>query len=95
MSRDGQPQYRVEPRPRRLADFAPACWWQQTWPGSHFRQGPVCTLPTPTGQLTLAGRTLVRTDGDTRTETPLPDDDAVLAAYREHFGIELDRVPRL
>lgn len=26
--RDGEPQYRVEPRPRALADFAPTCWWQ-------------------------------------------------------------------
>ena len=93
VSRDGALQYRLEPRPRRLADFGPACWWQQTWPGSHFRSGPVCTRPTPAGQLTLAGRTLVRTEGGTRTETPLAGDAAVLAAYREQFGIELDRVP--
>src|SRR5215472_15069954 len=28
--RDGQPQYRIEPRGRALADFIPTCWWQQT-----------------------------------------------------------------
>lgn len=29
----------------------------------------------------------------TRTERDLPTDDAVLAAYRDHFGIVLDHVP--
>ena len=41
--RDGKPQYRVETRPRRLEDFAPACWWQQTSPDSHFRRSLICT----------------------------------------------------
>jgi N-hydroxyarylamine O-acetyltransferase len=42
--RDGTAQYRVEPRARRLSDYAPTCWWQQTWPSSHFRSGPVASL---------------------------------------------------
>src|SRR5487761_517730 len=29
---DGEPAYRVDPRPYALHDFAPACWWQQTFP---------------------------------------------------------------
>jgi len=91
--RDGEPTYRVELRPRRLADFAPTCWWQQTWPSSHFRTGPFASLQTPTGQVTVAGRTLIRTEGGTRTETALGSDAEVLAAYREHLGIVLDRVP--
>jgi N-hydroxyarylamine O-acetyltransferase len=90
--RDGQPQYRLEPRPRRLADFAPTCWWQQTWPSSHFRAGPVASLQTADGQVTVAGRTLIRTGGGTRTETQLGSDAEVLAAYREHLGIMLDRL---
>jgi Arylamine N-acetyltransferase len=44
--RDGTPQYRVEARGRRLAAYAPTCWWQQTWPSSHFRAGPVASLQT-------------------------------------------------
>jgi N-hydroxyarylamine O-acetyltransferase len=91
--RDGTPQYRVEARPRRLADFAPTCWWQQTWPSSHFRSGPVASRQTADGQVTVAGRTLIRTVGTERTETPLRSDTEVLAAYREHLGIVLDRVP--
>ena len=93
--RDGAPQYRVEARSRRLADFAPTCWWQQTWPASHFRSGPMATLQTPGGQVTVAGRTLIRTVEGERTETPLGSDAEVLAAYREHLGIDLDRVPSL
>jgi N-hydroxyarylamine O-acetyltransferase len=91
--RDGTPRYRVEARARRLDDYAPTCWWQQTWPSSHFRAGPVASVQTAGGQLTVAGRTLIRTVGTDRTETPLGSDAEVLAAYREHLGIELDRVP--
>ena len=92
--RDGTPEYRVEARPRRLADYAPTCWWQQTWPSSHFRSGPVASLQTADGQVTVAGRVLIRTVGTERTETPLGSDAEVLAAYREHLGIRLDRVPQ-
>jgi len=94
VNRDGRPQYRVEPRPRALSDFGPTCWWQQTRPGSHFRAGPVCSLLTATGGLlTLAGRLLISTEVGERTETPLGSDDQVLAAYAQHFGVRLARVP--
>ena len=76
-----------------LDEFAPTCWWQQTWPGSHFRQSTICSRLTPSGRVSLSGRTLIETRDGTRTETALPTDEAVLAAYAGHFGIELDRVP--
>jgi N-hydroxyarylamine O-acetyltransferase len=91
--KDGEPQYRLETRPRSLADFAPTNWWQQSWPGSHFRRGPVASRQTAAGQVTISGRTLVRTGAEGRTETALGTDAEVLAAYREHLGIELDQVP--
>jgi N-hydroxyarylamine O-acetyltransferase len=91
--RDGVPQYRIERRPRDLLDFEPACWWQQSWPPSHFRTGPVCSRLDGDDRITLSGRKLVRSSGGAGTETPLESDEAVLAAYRIHFGIELDRVP--
>jgi arylamine N-acetyltransferase len=34
--RDGTSQYRVETRPRTLADFEPTCWWHRTSPASRF-----------------------------------------------------------
>ena len=91
--RNGEPQYRVEPRERRLADFIPTCWWQQTSPESHFTQSTICSRLTEDGRVSLSGRTLIRTSGGSRTEQQLPTDEAVLAAYRDHFGITLDRVP--
>jgi N-hydroxyarylamine O-acetyltransferase len=91
--RDDQPQYRVEARPRTLADFEPTCWWHQTSPRSHFTHGPVCSRLTQTGRVTLSDRTLAQTTGDRRQERTLTDDVEVLAAYRTWFGIVLDRVP--
>jgi N-hydroxyarylamine O-acetyltransferase len=91
--RDGEPQYRVEPRERALADFIPTCWWQQTAPQSHFRVSTICSRLTPDGRITVSGRTLIETSGGVRTEQHLRTGDAALAAYRDHFGITLDQVP--
>jgi len=91
--KNGEPQYRIERRERELADFVPTCWWQQTSPDSHFTQSTICSRLTDDGRISLSGSTLIRTSGRARTEEQLPSDDAVLAAYREHFGIALDRVP--
>ena len=91
--RNGTPQYRIEMRARALADFAPTCWWQQTSPESHFTQGTICSRVTEDGRMSVSGRTLIRTSGGTRTEEQLPDDEAVLAAYRDHFGVVLSQAP--
>ena len=90
--KDGKPQYRIEQRVRSLADFVPTCWWQQTSPDSHFVRGTVCTRLTEEGRITISGNTLIVTSNGERTEQKLPDAE-LLAAYREHFGIALDRVP--
>jgi N-hydroxyarylamine O-acetyltransferase len=91
---DGTVQYLIEARPRILADFDPTCWWQQTRPGSHFRAGPVCSRLTASGaMITLADHVLIRTEDGERVETTLASEEDVLAAYREHFGMTLERVP--
>jgi len=90
---DGEPQYRLELRPRTLADFAPTCWYQQTSPDSPFRRNPLATLPTARGRITLSGNTMITTEAGERTERELSDDD-LLDAYRGLFGIGLDSVPR-
>ncbi|MFI2610978.1 arylamine N-acetyltransferase [Kitasatospora sp. NPDC018619] len=94
---DGTPQYRLDPRPHELADFAPTCWWQATSPDSHFTRSTTCSLPTADGgRVTISGRRLITTAPDGgRTERLLADDDEALAAYRTRFGIELDRLPAL
>ena len=92
--KDGEPQYRIELRARSLADFAPTCWWQQTSPESHFTQGTICSRLTADGRVSISGRLLIVTSAGARTEEELADDDALLAAYREHFGVVLNQVPR-
>jgi N-hydroxyarylamine O-acetyltransferase len=93
--RDGEPQYRVEPRARALADFEPTCWWHRTSPKSAFTRSLVCSRLTGGGRVTLSGRTLVETVGGDRRERTLATDAEVLDAYRTHFGIVLDQVPTL
>jgi N-hydroxyarylamine O-acetyltransferase len=88
-----EPHYRVEPRGRSLADFVPTCWYQQTSPASHFTRSTICSRLTVDGRISISGRTLITTTGGARSEQQLPDDDALLAAYRGHFGIVLDQVP--
>ncbi|MDJ0340801.1 arylamine N-acetyltransferase [Streptomyces sp. H10-C2] len=89
---DGEPQYRLEQRPRKLREFEPTCWWQRTSPASHFTQSLVCSMLTATGRITLSGRSLITTEGEERQEREVPQ-DGLLAAYREHFGIGLERLP--
>jgi len=91
--KDGKPQYRIETRERSLADCIPTCWWQQTSPLSHFTRSTICSRLTPGGRVTISGRTLIQTNGGTRTEHRLETDDLLLAAYRDQFGILLSRVP--
>lgn len=91
--RDGAPQFRLDPRPRALADFRGGAWYHRTSPDSGFTRSPVCSRFTTTGRITLRGHRLLTTVGTERHETPLESDAEVLAAYREHFGVCLDRLP--
>ncbi|HEY2518643.1 MAG TPA: arylamine N-acetyltransferase [Streptosporangiaceae bacterium] len=93
--RDGKPQYRIERRVRSQSDFGPTCWWQQSSPESHFTHSTICSRLTETGRITLSGDTLITTADGTRHEERLPTDEAILAAYRGHFGVNLDRVPQV
>ncbi|MFI2431536.1 arylamine N-acetyltransferase [Streptomyces sp. NPDC018693] len=92
---NGRPLYRLGDRTVRIADFAPTLWWWRTAPESPFLQDLFCSLPTEDGgRITLKGNQLTVAGADGRTTVELADDEAVLAAYREHFGITLDRLPR-
>ncbi|HZF88289.1 arylamine N-acetyltransferase [Streptomyces sp.] len=95
--KDGEREYRLETRPRVLADFVTGAWWHSTSPESHFTRSLVCSRVTGDGgRITLSGRRLKVTAADgTREEHEYGEgeDEAVLAVYRERFGIELGRVP--
>ena len=89
----GTPQYRVETRERALVDFRPTCWYQQSSPDSHFTQGTICSRLTEHGRVSVAGALLIETRDGQRAERTIEGPQALLAAYREHFGIVLDRAP--
>ncbi|EME54534.1 arylamine N-acetyltransferase family protein [Amycolatopsis decaplanina] len=91
--RDGEPQYRIERRPRALDEFVPTAFWQSTSPDSHFTRGPTCSLPSGHGRVTLAGDKLIVTTHGVREETRLSSDPEILDTYRKEFGIELARAP--
>ncbi|WP_203600331.1 arylamine N-acetyltransferase [Streptomyces sp. SID10853] len=91
--RDGKPQYRLEQRPRELADFEAGAWYHRTSPASHFTRSLICSRLSDHGRITLSGSKLITTVRGERREQDLVDDAAVLAAYRDHFGLEFDRVP--
>ncbi|GGY84002.1 arylamine N-acetyltransferase [Streptomyces nitrosporeus] len=93
LSRDGKPQFRLDPRPREQADFRAGAWYHRTSPESHFTRSLVCSRRTEAGRMTLSGRTLITTVGDERHESPLGTDAEVLDAYRDHFGLHLATVP--
>jgi len=95
VSLDGEPQYRVWPKPQGLGDFVTGCWWHSTSPRSHFRRPLVCSLTTMDGRLSLSGNRLIRTSGSQRTEVELTTAEEILGAYRTHFGIALDAVPQV
>ncbi|MER5964008.1 arylamine N-acetyltransferase [Streptomyces sp. NPDC002057] len=91
--RDGKPQYRVERRPRELADFTAGAWYHRTSPDSHFPRSLVCSLLTEEGRITLSGRKLItRTRGE-RGERILGSEEEARSAYRDLFGIALDVLP--
>ncbi|MFD3891449.1 arylamine N-acetyltransferase [Streptomyces cellulosae] len=93
--RDGRPVYRLETRPRALADFTAGAWWHRTSPHSHFTRSLVCSRVTDDGgRITLGGRRLTLTAPDgTRQERDAGSDAEMLSIYRGEFGITLDAVP--
>ncbi|MDT0307484.1 arylamine N-acetyltransferase [Streptomyces sp. DSM 44917] len=93
LTRDGIPQFRIETRPRAFSDFEATCWFHRTSPLSPFTRSLVCSRFTEHGRITLSGRRLTVTAAGGRETTELPDEAAVLDAYRTHFGISLEREP--
>ena len=90
---NGEPQYRLERRPRPLSDFVPMAWWQSTSPESHFTKSLTCSRPTSQGRVTLSGDKLIETVDGVRHEVVLPTEAAIRMAYRVYFGLPLTRLP--
>ncbi|MET9231893.1 arylamine N-acetyltransferase [Lentzea sp. NPDC003310] len=81
---DGKPCYRLDRRPRELAEFVPTCWWHQTAPESHFRTGPMASLALPDGRITVTDKKVVVTENGRKTSTDVEDP---AAAFQERLGL--------
>ncbi|MGD3109783.1 arylamine N-acetyltransferase family protein [Streptomyces sp. YGL11-2] len=91
--RDGTPVLRIEDQPRTIDDFRHVLWWYENSPSSPFRKSLFCTRESENGRITLRGNLLTRTDKTHREKRLLNCDSEIRQAYREHFGITLDRLP--
>lgn len=91
MRRDGtgdwSRQYRFQLSPHALEEFAARCHFHQWSPESHFTQGRICTLATPTGRLTLSGLRLIELSAGARVESELADETEYAATLRARFGV--------
>jgi len=94
---DDAPQYAFALEPRRMEQFAEMCRRQQTDPGSHFLQAPMCTRATEEGRETLSGMRLITTTPAGRAERELADEAERAAVLRDVFGVDLgpDRIRAL
>jgi len=89
VSRGTEPAYVFSLAARRLEEFEARCVFHQTSPESHFTQSAVCTLATPTGRITIAGRRLIVTSEERGEEHEIHDREVYRDLLRERFGIEL------
>jgi N-hydroxyarylamine O-acetyltransferase len=84
-----QPLYAFTLRPRRLDEFEARCAFQQSSPESHFTRNTICSLATPFGRISLAGRKLIVTSHGHRDEREVRDAEEYCSILRTAFGIEL------
>ena len=86
---DWEPQYAFTLQPHTLDEYGPRCHWTQTSPESGFTRKVSCSLATPDGRITLAGRRLITTRSQARTEHEVTSMDEYRTLLKSHFGIDL------
>lgn len=85
---DWKAQYRFSLQPYQDADYAAMCHYHQTSPQSHFTKGPVCTLATPAGRITLSETHFITTTlSGAREEQAVANEEEYTKLLSEHFGI--------
>jgi len=93
--RDGQPQYRVDTRPRTDDDFRPMGYYYEHAPDSPPIVYLYATRATPTGRITIMGDKLtIRSNGE-KTKRHLMSEAELIDEWRTWFGIELTWFPPL
>lgn len=80
-------KYRIDPRPRRIEEFASQCDWKQSAATSYFVRNTVCTLPTEDGRRTILNDTFAVTERGVSREVHIESDAHLCQLLREEFGI--------
>lgn len=91
-SSDWEPQYRFTLQPYTFADYDEMCRFHQTSPDSHFTKGPLCSLATKDGRVTLSDMRLITTSPQLRDERTLASQEEYDRILREEFGIVMKNV---
>jgi len=68
-------------------DFLTASWYCESHPDSVFKKANMVSMRTPTGRMTLDGRTFKIFDGDTVNVTEADDNGKFERLLKEYFGI--------
>jgi N-hydroxyarylamine O-acetyltransferase len=88
LMQESSPQYAFTLTPRRMPEFQAMCDALQTPPG-HFTDGPICSLLTGDGRVSLAGMRLITTTSTGRVERQLAHDAERAAVLQDAFGVDL------
>jgi N-hydroxyarylamine O-acetyltransferase len=80
------PVYSFTTQPRRMADFAEMCKYNQTSPNSHFTQRTICTIATDNGRITLSDDSLTIDHGGAKCKRSVTFQDRN-EILRKYFGI--------
>jgi len=75
--------------PRNISEFSEKCYYHQTSPDSHFTQKKLCSIPTPTGRITLTDKSLKITNNESVEEIEIKNDEQFYQLLKEYFDIEL------
>jgi N-hydroxyarylamine O-acetyltransferase len=86
---DWKPAYRFTLQPHEYADYDEMCRYHQTSPESHFTRGPLCSLATRDGRVTLSGMRLITSVSGQRDEQLLETQEDCDRVLREQFGVEV------
>jgi N-hydroxyarylamine O-acetyltransferase len=82
-------EYSFDIDPLELGDFQEACEYYQTAPESYFVQGRICSRATDDGRVSLTDDKLIVTENGHRQEMPIDNEQDLIRALNEHFGIQI------
>ena len=83
------PEYIFTLTERTLEAYAGMCHYHQTNPDSLFLKGPMCSMPTETGRITVSGNKVLIDNADQKTEIPIPDQNTFHTYLWEYFKVKI------